>query len=607
MWSGDRGTDIDLASIGYYGSLYLYLGKVLEHGFTEDLVNRLYKKLFYLPRTTLLSAVYVIEGFIISLPGSGPRISLPILLSVFLGMAVYLLLLYLFFVAGGAVDSFKKSLGIAVFSLAPYIIVDFFAISKDRLFLSFSASSGMIFLIHYIFKGRLPRSLAVALIASIAASACALYSLSMIGSRGADGGSLLVSKIPGVFIASAVSIVVFAFFIAVLELGGRASGMRTFEVARGFLRSWLFGENELLERAFYRNAVRDSLKIRVLSIYRDVGRPIHLIYPGFHYGPFKRVGSADAVYIVDKYVEDLGAASLVFHTIGSHERNIVLRSSVEKIARELAGRLGRESGGDYLEAVAEPVRVSREPWSCLAIGGGRCVAIYISNNNGADDLPETVEKTFLGIEKARGLMISVADSHNNHGRDRVNESVIAEIAVEAIDRLRAPGVPVMIGYGEHSMGRLCRGMCSGRVKVLAIKGGRGVYAIIYLYGNNMLKHARESIVRAVKNLGFADVEVVTPDDHSCAAESLGTAYTAIHLCQDLVRATVAAASEALKDLKPARISCSEHSWEEVPFMGRAVWNYLRALEALGPLTSKLWIVTLAASIALVTIAVTLIV
>jgi len=581
---------------------------VLEQGFAEDLVNRMYRKLFYLPKITFLSIIYILEGFVIALSGSSSyRISPQIFVSALFGLAVYLFLIYLFFVVGGVVDTAKKSLGIAVFSLAPYILVDFIAAGKERLFLSFSASSGMVFLIHYIFKGMLFRSFAVAIVTSLTASIASIYIFSQLLGQSMGRVISLASEAQVFIISSLSSIAVFAIFIAILELGGRASGLRTFEIARGFLRSWLFGENETLERAFYRNAVRDSMRIRVLSIYRDNGKPIHLIYPGFHYGPFKRVGSADAVYIIDKHIESLGAVSLVFHTIGSHERNIVLRRSVERIAGDLARRLSTTLESSSQDGIAGPVRISRDSWSCLAMGGDRCAAVYISNTDGADDLPESVEKVLLGVEKAKGVMISVADSHSNYGRNRVNEDVIAEMVVEAIDRLRDSRGSAMVGYGEYHMkGRLCRGLCSGRVKAIVIRNSRGDSAIIYLYGNNMLKNARESIIRAVKSMGFADVEVVTPDDHSCAAESLGSAYTAIHPCQELVGAVVTAVNEALKDLKPARIACSEYSWGDIPFMGGAVQSYLKALEALGPLTSKLWIITLALSIAVVAIAVTLI-
>jgi hypothetical protein len=254
---------------------------VLEQGSAEDLVNRMYRKLFYLPKITFLSIVYILEGFVIALSGSSSyRISPQIFVSALFGLAVYLFLIYLFFVIGGVVDTAKKSLGIAVFSLAPYILVDFIAAGKERLFLSFSASSGMVFLIHYIFKGMLFRSFGVAIATSLTASIASIYLFSQLLGQNAGKGISLSSEAPVLIISSLVSIAVFAIFIAILELGGRASGLRTFEIARGFLRSWLFGENETLERAFYRNAVRDSMRIRVLSIYRDNSKPIHPSWSG---------------------------------------------------------------------------------------------------------------------------------------------------------------------------------------------------------------------------------------------------------------------------------------------------------------------------------------
>ena len=95
----------------------------MERQDTEDLINRLYRKLFYLPRTTLLSSVYIVEGLIASWLNIGSlKGSLLVILPTFIGFALYLTLIYVAFVAGAAVDSMKKALGIAVFSIAPYII-----------------------------------------------------------------------------------------------------------------------------------------------------------------------------------------------------------------------------------------------------------------------------------------------------------------------------------------------------------------------------------------------------------------------------------------------------------------------------------------------------
>jgi len=436
----------------------------------------------------------------------------------------------------------------------------------------------------------------------VSSVAPAILSLAACRALSHTQGSPMISSI-GVLplVTSLISIASIMVFIAVLELGGRASGMKTFEIARGFLRAWLFSEAETLENALHENSVKGDLRVRVVSIYREGSSPIHLIYPGLHYGPFRRVGSSDAVYIFDKYIEGLGHRSIVFHTIGSHEKNIVRRSFVERVARELSGKIAVDPRGGG--AFRGPVRLSRGGWRGLAFGGDGCVALHISSEKGSDDLPESIEKILYGIERARGVMIAVADSHSNYGRDEADEEAIAEIAVGSVEAIeREPGDgEAMVGYGEAQVDRLCRGMCAGRVKALVLRSRGKDYAIVYLYGNNVHHSARREIIDIASRMGFKDVEVITPDDHSCAAESLGTAYTAIHMCQALPKAIVSALKTAVEDLKPARIYCREYMWEGAPYMGRIVWNYLKALEILGPLTSKLWAITLVLSIAVLSV------
>ncbi|MEM1610997.1 MAG: DUF2070 family protein [Sulfolobales archaeon] len=567
----------------------------MERQDAEDLINRLYQKLFYLPRTTLLSSAYIVEGLIVSWLNIGSLKGSPlVVIPTIIGFALYLALIYIAFVAGAAVDSMKKALGIAVFSIAPYIVVDLVASHKERYFLSFTSSSGMIFLTHYIFKGRMIKSLLIAMMCSVIPTLSSIVGyrfLSMSHNSLANLGD--IAAIAMVSIASIGSFVV---FIAILELGGRASGMKTFEVARGFLRAWLFGETEILENVFLRNSIKNSLKIRVISIYRDGGNPLHMVYPSIHFGPFKRVGSSDAVHIFDRYIESLGHRSLVLHTIGSHERNIVKRSYIEQVASELSKKLVEiDISGDSLKG---PIRIESRSWRGMAFGGERCIALHISNINGSDDLPESVEKILYGIEKARGVMIAAADSHNNYGKEEIDEEAIAEIAVNSIEKIKSQGGDkTLVGYGEAYVERPCKGMCIGRVKAIVFRNSNGDSAMVYLYGNNIHRAARRIIVETAIKMGFKDVEVITPDDHSCAAESLGTAYTAIHPCQGLINAIVSALHIAIEDLKPARIACREYIWGDAPFMGKVVWNYLKALEVLGPLTSKLWVVTLIASIA----------
>jgi hypothetical protein len=121
---------------------------MVERQDVDDLINTLYRRLFYLPRTALLSFVYVIEGLVISLLNMGSLKGLPFAaIPTLAGLVIYFALIYVTFVTGAAVDTIKKALGIAVFSIAPYIFVDLVGSLRERHFLSFASSSGMVFLI----------------------------------------------------------------------------------------------------------------------------------------------------------------------------------------------------------------------------------------------------------------------------------------------------------------------------------------------------------------------------------------------------------------------------------------------------------------------------
>lgn len=571
----------------------------MEQGQADDLIHRLYDKLFYLPSVWLLSAAYTVEGIFIIIFNAllGGRGLTPAILSTLAGMAYYIASTHIFFISGGVVDTYKKALGIAVVSLAPYLVVEALSARSGPGYASFSSSAGMLFLVHYIFKGGLLISAAVALAIALPSSTISVLSIDLLEEPRLLGDDL--NRIPGHAAISLASIASFTVFIAVLELGGRINSMKIFDLARGFLKSWLFGDNSLLERAFSKNASQAPLKIRVLTLHREGKKRLHMIYPGFHYGPFRNVGSSDAVHIIDDLMGRRGELSLVFHTVGSHDRNLVSRAEVSRIAEELSQILSRDAGHGDLAPLRGPVRVSRGAWQALTLGGGACVAAHISNSRGSDDLPDSVEKIAMGIEKSGGVMIAIADSHNNVGREHVDEEAMAEMLVEACDAISRPSseAPVLVGYGEASMSRPCRGMCKGSVKVLVVENGEGRHAMIYIYGNNIHRSARSGLVAHLISKGFRDVEIVTPDDHSCAAVSIDTAYVSVHMCPELLKAIDAAVKTALEDLSPALVSCSEHVWPSVGFMGKAVWNYLRGLEILGPITPRLWAITLLFSVA----------
>lgn len=577
-----------------YSYLYLVLASGMSVGDVDATIKKLYRRLFYLPGVGVLLGVYVVEWLILFIV-AGSRIGFSrSFTSTLAGAFIYLALIYLVFrYIDRAVDSFKKSVGIAVMSLAPYIVSEVVGF-RDKIYVSIAGSSAMIFLVHFIFRGGVVRSFIWALVIGFTTYMVALLmlfppSLGMIYSFGINALAALSPIL---------------LFVVVLELGGRLNGIRTFELARSFLRSWLFDDFVNLERAFERYSIRRDIAVRFSIVRRVGGRDIVLVFPGFHFGPFKRVGSSDAVHVFD---DVLGSDFHVFtfHTLGSHDMNIVSRSYVLSFARDLKAYIDSLGSRDHgFEPVRGPIRVSSDSWRAFVFGSSSCSMVFLSNRFGSDDLPLEI-----GDFKAASYpRVLIADSHNKIERIKIGErdvrfiSSVISMGVSSLANLfESPSGSdtAMVGYGEATVGGVCIGLCKRLVKVLVFSDGSRKSALIYIYGNNIDKSTHDRLVAHIRDSrGYSDVELVTPDDHSCAATSLGTPYTAVHMCRSLVSAIDRALDQAEKDLKPSKLACFERVYRDVPVMGSNIWKMVKGIEILGPITPRLWIITLAVSIAL---------
>ncbi|MEZ0290738.1 MAG: DUF2070 family protein [Sulfolobales archaeon] len=551
----------------------------------ESFLREQYSKLFALPRDLFLALLFILINIFIMVfsylqnPGTG------VFLTYSLAATLYLFMLVLFFNNIENISmGLKRILGIAVFSLAPYAFVSWILYVLDRpIYTIYSASSAMIFLIRYIFWGDMISSVLVSLFIGFSASLVASGSVSLLT-------ALEIFKI------SVISTSIMLIFIIFIEIIGRLSGVRAFDLGRGFIRSWMFDDNKYLEEVLSRDSEKRDIVIKSLVFDRDRERVI-LLYPGFHFGPFRKVGSSDAVYVFDRALGDLGSV-LVFHTTGTHERNIVKRDIVERIAREYRERLENiiRSRDSLEDKISVDYQASEEGWSVYRFGGDKCVSLMIYNTNGSDDLDEHLESE---IERLYGdrLVVGLVDAHSVYGRRNYDTYNLVKLLRSSIEKhSRDARSSFRIGFGVSRVKNLCGGLCSDLVKSLVIEVDGERDLIVYIYGNNMIKSAHERIVSEMRSKGFRNVVIVTPDDHSCAAVSIGDPYVAVRLCSDLLEAVRESVKRALEDLGEARLLCDKTVFREIPVMGSAVWSYIRGLERLGPITPRLWTIFLIASI-----------
>ncbi|MGC9009525.1 MAG: DUF2070 family protein [Sulfolobales archaeon] len=556
------------------------------HKDIEGFLRELYAKLFALPKSITLVILYVAGNITILLTGLLITKDPIIALKVFIAAVVYISLILLTYRRIGEVRvDIKRILGIAFFSIIPYSLASLLMLlpvpNRDVLAL-YAASSAMLFLIRFIFWGNIFSSFGIGVFIGVATSFTA--SLNYVWEK------LLTYLMTSVSTSLAMLI-----FISLLEILGRSNGIKPFELGRGFIRSWMFDDHSSLEDTLEKDSIKRDVSIKTIIFNREDRDNVIWVFPGFHFGPFRRVGSSDAVYVLEEALGDVGK-TMVFHTLGSHERNIVKRKYVREISEEFAKELR-----DYIrenKSVNNMYMINLrglDGWGSYVVGSEKCYSYILYNLSGADDIQIDAED-FLKKLHGSETLVAVADAHSNYSRRSVNYSALKRLLVEINDRSDHREEILRIGFGEAFTRSNCGGLCSGLVKSMIIETSGGRDALIYLYGNNMLRSANERVREIVMKKGFRDVIIITPDDHSCAATSVGDPYTAVKYCSDLMDAILESLDKATKDLSPARIMCYEKIFRDIPLMGEAVWNYIRGLEVLGPLTPRLWIIFLLVSI-----------
>jgi putative membrane protein len=432
-------------------------------------------------------------------------------------------------------------------------------------------------------------SLPVVVVASVASTALA----ATLG-RAVVGLNLPYGVVVTALLISAISSAIGLTSIFIIERSGWRKGVSPVRAIRAFTRAWILGDREALEDLFRSYGVSDRVSVKAVVFFREGGNPVALVYPGFHFGPFRSVGSARFLYLLEERLSP-AVDVLVFHTPGSHERNIATFTQSFEIARAVATTISSYSPLLARMGLCRPQVVREGGWELYVIRGPTLLIGYLANTErGNDDLPYSLWK--LGervqIESKPLNLVAVADSHSAKG-EKVSE---LEIPHSLIQKLRDPGScseeEFYLGYAEVS-GVMCRELCSDRVKVVTLRYSDGTrYAIVYVYGNNMSAETREKIVALLRERGIEEPLVVTPDDHSCAASFKEKPYHVVSDCQHLYQAILKALEDAIESEAPARYVTLEHIFSDVELAGDNVWRLTQLVGSLGRLTAKLLVVTL---------------
>ncbi len=541
----------------------------------EDIVSRYYGRLFFLPEAWKVALLYIALLIGVGIINGIPPLSVYTIgrsayQYVIIGIAIFLMFMPL---NVSRVFSVKRILGLSlamiVASLPAEIV--FFRITGLR-GTGMLAGSGLVFLVLTAFY--------TPLISLAIASSVPLLAFMAVNEL---FGTLTLNTIMGAALTDLTSILAGNVFWLYIEwLGKRLSGYSPMWLARSFLNTWLTKDPASLEKVFTSTGSITDVKVKALLLNKGGRNRVLMIFPSIHFGPFRDIGSSRFIYQLEGLLEP-EFKLLTFHTAGSHEHNIASSQESLRVAEEIAKAVKEKLNHIKLEGMCEPYRVKvNDGWEGFTISSPSSLAVFVVNKkNGNDDLPHELWN-IIEEDPRSPEVVAIADSHSFRGPKVTDVRVLKPLIDAVLSRYDcSEGEDFLMGFGEASLKEDCRCICYPKVKFLSIKANGRRYGIAYIYGNNMDGNYRMKLEDMIKSLGYHDVEVVTPDDHSCAASFEDAPYDVVRECPSLSEAVAQAAEKAIKDESPARISPFKFTVPNVRIASDRIFEFIDSLSILG--------------------------
>ncbi|MEM1898153.1 MAG: DUF2070 family protein [Sulfolobales archaeon] len=547
---------------------------------SESIVRQYYRRLFLLPKMYVIIIAYLAIGSAIgvaeALPSSELITYLNNVADYLVGFTVFLLL--------NVATTFSKTLNlkrvlglttilIGVFSIAEVV----FSKLTNTKGLGVLASSGMSYIVLSVFIKHLQ---------AFIASTLPQFLTYLVLNKIVVESSLMTYVIKAIAV-QALSLIASTSITVLIEFKGRKSlGIKPISLLNSFIASWFSNNPQPIETEFEKYSESKDVLIRLTLIKTDNGENILLIFPTIHFGPFRNIGSSRLIY----HLEDLLGSryqTFVFHTPCSHERNLVASSDSERIAKYLNNNV---DGLFNITATLKPCRpykvVNNDSWEAYVIPIQTGFIAFLKNlEKGSDDLPYDV----WDLIKDRGGIhfYSLVDTHSSKGNVETNLEVFKDLLDRIVSNYRCEEVQdFSIGYSEGYVNPLHRGLCYNKVKSLVMDFNGSKHVIVYLYGNNMDREFRNILTSEILSLGVEHVEVITPDDHSCAASFKESPYDIISCCNDLVGVVKNVVRNAMLNMSKAGIHTADVVIMNVKLVGDKVWDMVRGLDILGGLAIK---------------------
>lgn len=542
----------------------------------EEVARRFYSKLTVLPSTRVLVSILaffiILPGLIVSIINS----NLVFILAYVLGGLTYILILNIM-LRNKPPFNFKRILGLATYTLTIGLVIELLAIPSGIHGLLFTGSSG----IAYVALVGLATSNMNALI-YVAASSMTSYIIFTLAS-GFSFISLLANIL--VFI---IGIIIYTSYLHLINKRGEMWGLQPLKLAKAFLLNWLSNITEPMESILSSLSKPKKAKIRVLVFEKKNSKPIALVLPEIHYGPFRNVGSSTMIYMIEEAFNKKGYNVLALHGPGSHEHNLPTAKYAYQISYRIAEEFTRTKPLSLKPRT--PDRITSNDWEALIQPFDKAVLAFVTRSKGIDDLPPSLLQVIEEKSKTSGVEILLVDSHNSYTREEFNGDEVKKLVDLIVDKvLKAKECVLKVGYGEVSIDNPDKyGLCTGKIRSLVWECNGKRIGITYLYGNNMFPKTRVKLREVIlRSKLLDDYEPITPDDHTCAATLAEHPYVPVKLGDSaLQKAVLESINRALRDLDEVKVYYYGFTIDNVRYVGEGIFDMLGLLEEVGGFVEK---------------------
>jgi putative membrane protein len=352
----------------------------------------------------------------------------------------------------------------------------------------------------------------------------------------------------------------------------------TFSILQAFLSAWTENKQEKLENIFDSRSSEDKIRTRLMRFERAGDKPVFVVLPDIHPGPFNPIGGSNLPQKIFNFFEN---NAIVLHSISDHSKNLPTTIEVNRYLDSLKKSEIKNSGTEC----TLPVQIQSNDFSLTCIDFKSSVLMIISKDGGMEDLPYPIREKIEQFAKDLGYSdIMIADAHNALGNKILeeDEGILTELALTSLKKLKGQlYYSYNIGYSNSLTSRFkIIELGGGGIGVLNLHVNNKDYLIGWCDSNNLVNGLRIQIIRELKAAGINMLEICSSDTHSSSGKRTRQGYYALGNVTNekyIIRSFIEISHRAMSKSSPSSFSYLD-SYSQVKLMGKDQFdNYASAL------------------------------